>query len=324
MAKGNLFLGTAHKSVGDVTMYRRNGEQVSRVRVRKIKNPKSRPQMLQRAVMATVMKAYGAGKAIFDHSFEGKTRGEGNMSYFLSVNSRKLRNQFLADEAAGNFDSAESARFVAPKSSALTPFTYQISEGTMPVNPYFVRILGAGANADVHILPVGSFMDGWTETTTLAQVIEFLGGWHHGDIYTIVGMYGNSDALDNPSTVGEFSFVRLTCKQLSAETLAKAFGQLGLNDLFEIEGVGTLLEQATFVAINHFGVNGVALDLVHSDYEPNYVGWIASREDVGIRSTSFLRPLRAIGGISGEYVFDYWNNGSGVADSDLILEGGGF
>ena len=32
MAKGNLFLGTAARSVGDVVMYRREGSQVSRSR----------------------------------------------------------------------------------------------------------------------------------------------------------------------------------------------------------------------------------------------------------------------------------------------------
>ena len=48
MAKGNLILGTASRSIGDVTMYRRNGQQVSRARVRNIGNPRTEGQAKQR------------------------------------------------------------------------------------------------------------------------------------------------------------------------------------------------------------------------------------------------------------------------------------
>ena len=71
MAKGNLFQGMGRGKVGDVVFSRLNGEQISRVRNRHPKNPRSNSQLFQRAIMATVMQAYSAGKAIFDHSFEG-------------------------------------------------------------------------------------------------------------------------------------------------------------------------------------------------------------------------------------------------------------
>ena len=71
MSKGNLFQGMARGSVGDVTFTRVNGQQVARVRNRKPKNPRTNKQLYQRAIMATVMRAYSAGRAIFDHSFEG-------------------------------------------------------------------------------------------------------------------------------------------------------------------------------------------------------------------------------------------------------------
>ena len=58
MAKGNLLLGTAARSIGDVVMYRREGTQVSRIRIRQIKNPKTKAQCAQRAYMSAVVRFY--------------------------------------------------------------------------------------------------------------------------------------------------------------------------------------------------------------------------------------------------------------------------
>ena len=69
MAKGNLFLGTAARSVGDVVMYRREGSQVSRVRVRKIANPKTDAQCAQRAYMSAVVRFYQPLADILERSF---------------------------------------------------------------------------------------------------------------------------------------------------------------------------------------------------------------------------------------------------------------
>ena len=74
MAKGNLLLGTAGNSVGDVVMYRREGAQVSRVRVRKIKNPKTDAQSLQRAAFSPVAKFYSPLAVVLERSFEGLSK----------------------------------------------------------------------------------------------------------------------------------------------------------------------------------------------------------------------------------------------------------
>ena len=41
MAKGNMLLGFSRGSVGDLTFYRRNSQQVTRARARVVKNPKT-------------------------------------------------------------------------------------------------------------------------------------------------------------------------------------------------------------------------------------------------------------------------------------------
>ena len=72
MAKGNMLQGMARGKVGDVVFSRLNGQQISRVRNRQPYNPRTNKQLIQRAIMATVMLGYSAGKEIFNHSFQGK------------------------------------------------------------------------------------------------------------------------------------------------------------------------------------------------------------------------------------------------------------
>lgn len=97
MAKGNLLLGMGRGSIGDVTLYRSNGNQVSRARNRAPKNPRSRQQTAQRIIMRTTVRAYSVLKAICDHSFEGLGYGAPNMNRFNSVNADMLRALAIAN-----------------------------------------------------------------------------------------------------------------------------------------------------------------------------------------------------------------------------------
>lgn len=91
MAKGNMLLGYARGKVGDLVFTRRNGEQVTRPRVRVVNNPKTEGQMIQRMIFASVIAAYTRMKSICDHSFEGVKYGADSQAKFMSENLRRLR-----------------------------------------------------------------------------------------------------------------------------------------------------------------------------------------------------------------------------------------
>ena len=114
MAKGNLFLGLGRRSVGDIVMYRRNGEQVTRVRVRKIANPKSDGQAAQRAFMAAVSKFYSFFRAPLEKSWQGLTRSQ-SQSAFLKENAKLVR----------------SEGYYVPKGFGVAPLPLQVSKGTL-------------------------------------------------------------------------------------------------------------------------------------------------------------------------------------------------
>lgn len=90
MGKGNFILGTGSSSIGDVTFARRNGQQIARVRVRKIKNPRSYGQAEQRMISSEVVKFYSPLSGVLETSFEGLSRAE-SYAKFLSVNNNLMR-----------------------------------------------------------------------------------------------------------------------------------------------------------------------------------------------------------------------------------------
>lgn len=75
MARGNLVLGTARGKLGDIVTYRSLGQQMSRVRVRDVKNPKTLAQMIQRVVLSSASKTVAALEPIINHSYQSVAYG---------------------------------------------------------------------------------------------------------------------------------------------------------------------------------------------------------------------------------------------------------
>lgn len=114
MAKYNLMLGTATASVGDVTLMRRQGKQVSRVRIRTIGNPKTYGQAFQRAAMANVTKFYAPLAVVLEKSWEGQSKA-GSYSAFIKK----------------NVELARKNNYLSKKGLDFMPMPYYISMGTL-------------------------------------------------------------------------------------------------------------------------------------------------------------------------------------------------
>lgn len=115
MGKGNFILGTGSSSIGDVTFARRNGQQIARVRVRKIKNPKSQGQAEQRMISAEVVKFYSPLSNVLETSFEGLSKAD-SYAKFLSI----------------NMNLAKQNGYGVPKGSGFVALPFQIAGGNMP------------------------------------------------------------------------------------------------------------------------------------------------------------------------------------------------
>lgn len=207
MSKGNLFLGYARGSVGDVTFTRIDGEQVARGRNRRPRNPQTPLQLLQRVILKTASQAYSMMQEICDHSFQGQSQGTPNQSLFVKSNVDMLRT-ICADLING--DSSEailSSRLAnfASRSCVLPEINpFVVSSGS--ISSLFVDFVGL-ANYSAIGVPDIIFPEGTTAATiTYAQILE---AWQlqRGDQLTILCL-SCDDTQDDPHFNG-FRFARI-------------------------------------------------------------------------------------------------------------------
>lgn len=175
MAKGNLFLGTAAKSVGDVVMYRREGSQVSRVRVRKIANPKTDAQCRQRSIMNAVVKFYQPLADVLARGWQGKSTAK-SYAAFLKANATLAR---------------QNSWFL-PKGSSFAAFPFQVSEGTLMGVDCQGTDSAAGAVARI----VAPFAAAPSTVADFDNVLK-QAGFKDGDIITIIQTTGMATLLDS-------------------------------------------------------------------------------------------------------------------------------
>lgn len=156
MAKGNLLLGTAYGKLGDTVLFRQNGVQRSRVRVRKIGNPKTEAQAVNRALLNTLSVAYAYMKGIVDHSFQGLVKPVDNQRKFAKLNQGIARE--TGSVAVDGTDTGYNFNFKGE--SLLRPNRYAISRGTMPSVEVF------------NIAAEGALIAGFQLNQTLTALLE--------------------------------------------------------------------------------------------------------------------------------------------------------
>ena len=129
MAKGNMLLGKARGSVGDVTFSVLNSEQITRAKAKSVKNPRTEGQMVQRILMSTTIQAYSGMQSIVDHSFQGVPYQGRSMNRFNSLNVKNLR-ALYAQVAGGNSGIPITFNANGMKRIALAPWI--LSTGSLP------------------------------------------------------------------------------------------------------------------------------------------------------------------------------------------------
>ena len=204
MAKGNLILGTASRSIGDVTMYRRNGQQVSRARVRKIGNPRTEGQAKQRMLQAALTRFYSPLASCLEKSFEGKNKME-SYSKYLSVNNRIGRNMFAV-----------------PKNAGWVPVPVKVSGGTMPSPKVSWDEDSAGFILDAK---TGDVFDTLGDLST---ALKNAYGLEEGDQVTVIFAKTNGDAENQVFTPYYFRFfIKSTSVDAMPSYFGLTFGQTG-------------------------------------------------------------------------------------------------
>lgn len=123
MAKSKGFFGLRSGSTKNFTFSELNGQQITKERVYKVKNPRTLQQMRQRMVMATVSAAYSYLKEICDHSFEGFGVGSPCMREFMRLNLDALKGKAQNDAAVVAFNAFQDKN--------INPVPFMVSKGSL-------------------------------------------------------------------------------------------------------------------------------------------------------------------------------------------------
>lgn len=195
MAKGNMFLGQAKGKVGSVVFSRAFGQQISRTKPSSVKNPKTRAQNAQRAILATVAKAASIMTPIVDHSFAGVAYGPESVRHFRKINLNQLRALYMDGDPTGYN--------LTPKGGAVVPNSYIVSQGNLPA---FQMVFDGSAPL------IGFKMSGINTGDDSVSVSTFLAAYPYlqgGDQLTLVKLVLTSGSLETGDAKFAFIYDRI-------------------------------------------------------------------------------------------------------------------
>lgn len=319
-------MGMGRGKVGEIVFSRQDGEQVFRARNRHPHNPQTNKQLVQRAVMATIMAAYSAGREIFDHSFQGYSVGAGCQRRFLSLNANALRTQMAIDFENATPEEA-LAKVTAPKIQTPIPNQYIVAEGSL-TQSLITRELDEGAVTDNFIFPEPE--QGETVAAYAAR-----NNMQAGDIYTcILFIADKQDVLYKALGVasvsydtifrGSFVWLRLIVKNVAADTTVIT-DSTKISQIFDVEMNALGNEEFGDIPLTEgFNASKIAKDYNDLSNIGHAFGIIKSRRDVDLRSNCTLEVWNpAEFGLYWNDLLTAWQAGTTqIGSSDLILEGG--
>lgn len=337
MAKGNLFLGHARGKVGSLVFSRQNGEQVTRALNTRPKNPKTDPQIVQRAIAGTVMYAYSYLQQICNHSFEGIAYGAKSQQYFTKVNMDLLRQLY-----AENPTNTNRMMFSKKNSKSAVANSYIISKGSIkntPVQPELVK-----AEGDIFRLADIKF-PGIENEQTVSEYLASIGLEKAKDQMTLILIRPTGDVIGTKYDDSQKNQYRLNTLQIdrairtsySPEDVYFATAEGSDNKKFYAE-LAKCLEfkknsdnPGLEMIINPVLNNQVGLEIktegmlaagiIYSSFD-SVKGWLRSNAQLVCSNADFNGKSYNFFGLSAGNLIDYWDDSAAVVVSNRLLNNG--
>ena len=352
MAKVNLWLrGARGKFAGTSLSKGANGETIAREVVTPF-NPNTDKQLYQRMIMATVMAAYGAGKEIFDHSFQGMSKGSACQQYFMQRNLQRLRSA-VADEIRnienGDLTAAKCQNIiVGPKTHTPVPGKFLVSEGNYQQQFFKLTMKTDNSGFSITVPMV-------QPDETVAEYAKRL-GLVPGDIYTLVafsvdvegdsvwigrnpdGSYSSDNWLHQSQCYFQYWRIQVKNDVLTNTATVAALKNGAFNkQFFDLTAFNIIGEDNDYrlnnplnMTFNAAGNPSVIGDTVQYDFNVGSYAIIRSRFDKDLRSTTYMETAYHFGnddelevGLSCGSALSQWKQQvQSIGTSNLILESG--
>lgn len=308
MARYNLFKGKSRGSIGDVTFTTQNGIQISRVRNRHPRNPRTNQQMMQRAIWATIVRAYSAGKSFYSTDFESATTPRQNMTAFMSVNMDYLR-QLIIDEIDNQTPvDQQRGRVVHPQSYTPAPLDgLTISQGTLTDTIFTVTPATDDTPLTVSMPAPAS------DTETVADYAQRI-GLTSDTIYTIVANIVDTQIsilypqpLATPYAINYQSYFGTVQLTLKTTLPSMPITSATMADIFNIQYTGNVFPYS-FAAIAFGNGTWTASILLRKSNQMGTLGISAYQSSTQQTTTSTMHWISTYNayGIATEYLFTIW------------------
>lgn len=266
MAKSKSFFGLRRGSTKTLTFQVNNGKQITKDRVYEVKNPRTQEQMVQRMVMATASAAYAGMKQIVDHSFEGITYGQMNMSEFIRLNAKKLRNNLGAASPVMCYNKYQDRN--------IAPGEYIMSAGSASDFKALPEVIASEITTGDAVVVSISVAQG---TTLTGEALAAKYGFKIGDLITVCYLRYNSSAEK-----WVFGFVRFTVLQLGTTAITSAnfadYIKIESSDTITISVSGTTISATT--PDEDTDSAGVAFCVIHSEKTAD--GWNRNNTELDV------------------------------------------
>lgn len=350
MAKAGFWLRGSHGKLAGASISKgADGSTVIREIVTP-RNPRTNAQLIQRAIMASVMRAYAAGKEIFDHSFQSFSVGSACQRFFLKTNARYLRSLCASEinlepPTIDHNQSEQRGRYAAPGTDTGCGWDgLIISKGSYWQQAFKITEAATSGQGQQQVVTplIINLPTAASAAETCAQYAARV-GLIADDYYTICGFVYNAEngyMFEAPEDIHHidmasvaptyFFYVRMRVKSTFVTSTDAVQGKL-YSDLFNIDSVN---DGNANITIDDLLQNNVVAPftmrdlLVYKENVPQVGGWmgiIRSRFDRDLRSNSqlFRTQVYEHTGLLARYITTIWANGSqSIGDSSLILEGG--
>ena len=337
MAKGNLFLGHARGKVGSLVFSRQNGEQVTRVLNSRPKNPKTDPQIVQRAIAGTVMYAYSYLQEICNHSFEGIAYGAKSQQYFTKVNMDLLRQLYAANPTNTNH-----MMFSKKNSKSAVANSYIISKGSIKNTPVQPELKKEGG--DLVYLDNIKFPSIENEQL-VSEYLASIGLEKAKDQLTLIMIRSTKDVIGKQYDDPQKNQYRLDTLQIdrairtsySPEDVAFATAEGSDNKKFYAELAKCLefkknsehpglemiinpeLNNQVGLEINTEDV--LAAGIIYSAFD-NVKGWLRSNAQLVCSNAVVMGKNFGFIGLTAGNLIDYWDESASVVVSNRLLNNG--
>lgn len=316
MARSKSFFGLRRGSAGGFTYSKGvNGEQITRAKAESVSNPRSKSQMAQRMLFASVAFLAKKFNYVVNHSTQGAKPRQQALSEFRSMNLRRLRdgNAYIINDDAHDVASVDSYAF-RPWGAADNTIMFKnlkIADGDLAD-----RIVQNNSAGDVwvdsnHLIP-GSSNETWRDFLAACGLLQ--GDWltfivpNVGDSYDTQGIAYTLEGVDYvqfevrediPSTVLNGNALLATMADVFIITSSLSGVKAGLFTVSGGRGIGIQLANAI-----DYLQNGASVAVIHSRTD----------SDGNHRSPAYA-SLEA--GNAGNFI-NSWPIGSA-----LLLDGGG-